>query len=354
MIKQKSDLDVHPDTERTIAEYSRGLWAKLRRNPIRQTARIVRRQLRERSLPMRKSDLGENAVKVPAMLQPPSLKYAGYEGPWFEEFFLANYHHSESAGATYLPVLWDNFFSQAQAHGYWPGEFARRFRAMWRLLGELGREDRAFFTLQGIYEFPIWNWHLFPKNIIVFAAAGYGDIPVPLLFRDRPYRNPPKTTRCSFLGRTKTHSLRERMRDVFHDSALFGYGPDWEEIMGSSVFSLCPRGQGPTSFRIHEAMSLGSIPVIIWENWKWLPYESELDWTTFAVIAEGNEMAAAKSRINAMTDDEIRAKQQAIERLYPEWLTYKSVRSWITKQVSSLLGREEACSIAKRRSELRF
>ena len=101
-------------------------------------------------------------------------------------------------------------------------------------------------------------------------------------------------------------------------------------------------------------MSLGSIPVIIWENWKWLPYESELDWTTFAVIAEGNEMAAAKSRINAMTDDEIRAKQQAIERLYPEWLTYKSVRSWITKQVSSILGREEACSIAKRRSELRF
>lgn len=92
MIEQKSGLDTHPDTERSIAEYSRGVWAKLRRNPIRQTARIVRRQLREQSLRMRKCNPGVNAVKVPPMLQPPSLKYAGYEGPWFEEFFLQNYH----------------------------------------------------------------------------------------------------------------------------------------------------------------------------------------------------------------------------------------------------------------------
>ncbi|MFM8810210.1 MAG: hypothetical protein ACKOJB_15140, partial [Chthoniobacterales bacterium] len=95
------------------------MWAKLRQDPLRQTARIVRRQLRERGLRRQIINPGKNAVKVPAMLQPPSLKYAGYEGPWFEEFFRKNYAEFESDGATYLPILWDNFFAQAQGHSYW-------------------------------------------------------------------------------------------------------------------------------------------------------------------------------------------------------------------------------------------
>ena len=354
--KYRVNLETHPDTERTIAEYSKAVLAKLRRDPLRQTARIVRRQLREWNQHRGQRDVtaGTNTVRVPGMLQPPSLKYAGYAGPWLEEHYLRNYREFESTGATYLPILWDNFFAQAQAHSYWPQEFARRFRAMWKLLGELGREDRAFFTLLGIYEFPIWNWHLFPENIIVFAAAGYGDIPIPLLFRDRPYRNPRKTIRCSFLGRTETHSLRERMRHVFQDVAVFDYGSQWEETMGSSVFSLCPRGQGPTSFRIHEAMSLGSIPVIIWENWKWLPYESELDWNSFAVIAEAAEMEALKSRIIAMRDEEIRNKQRTIQRIYPERFTYDAVGRWITKCASKIQSLEQASTMVGSRGDFRF
>ena len=188
------NLETHPDTERTIAEYSKAVWGKLRRDPLRQTARIVRRQLREWNQHRGQRDVtaGTNAVRVPGMLQPPSLKYAGYAGPWLEEPYLRNYRDFESSGATDLPILWDNCFAQAQAHSYWPQEFARRFRAMWSLLAGLADQGRAFFTVLGIYDFPIWNWHLFPENIVVLAANGYGDVAIPLLKGDRPFRAPAK------------------------------------------------------------------------------------------------------------------------------------------------------------------
>ena len=354
MIEQKSGLDTHPDTERSIAEYSRGVWAKLRRNPIRQTARIVRRQLREQSLRMRKCDPGDNAVKVPPMLQPPSLKYAGYEGPWFEEFFLQNYHRSESDGATYLPILWDNFFSQAQAHSYWPGEFARRFRAMWRLLEGLSAKDNAYFTVLGIYDFPIWNWHLFPENIVVLAANGYGDAAIPLLKGDRAFRSQAKDIRLSFLGRTSTHPSRERMREFFGSSAYFWEGDAWEEVMIRTAFSLCPRGLGPASFRMYEALSLGSVPVYIWEKRKWLPYEDAIDWSKIAIIAEVSEMGRAKERIERISDDELSAMQKEIARIYDAYFRYDGAASYIRSKMSGICTREDAIALTKLRKDFVF
>jgi len=293
-------------------------------------------------------------VPVPALLQPPSLRYAGYEGPWLEEEFLRRSGEAEFGGAKYLPILWDNFFAQAQAGAYLPGEFARRFRAMWELLAGLEQSQQSYFTLLGIYDFPIWNWHLFPKNIVVFAANGYGDVALPLLFKDRAFQNPAKTIQCSFLGRTETHPLRMRMREVFADEATFGHGPGWEQTMGASFFSLCPRGLGPTSFRIAEAMSLGSIPVYIWEKWKWLPYEEELNWSSFAIVAEAGDMEAVKRRIRTMGDEEIRKMQANLAKVYPDRFRYEGVSRWIRKGAGEIADRKEAERLTAKRAEFRY
>lgn len=44
--------------------------------------------------------------------------------------------------------------------------------------------------------------------------------------------------------------------------------------MSRSSLALAPRGTGPTSFRLYEAMALGAVPVYIWEGGRapWLPY----------------------------------------------------------------------------------
>ena len=49
------------------------------------------------------------------------------------------------------------------------------------------------------------------------------------------------------------------------------------ELMSRSVFALCPRGYGRTSYRMYEALQLGCIPVYIHDE-PWLPYADELDW----------------------------------------------------------------------------
>ena len=190
----KSSVAWKEDTGKSIREYAQVFRKRWKNSPVRQTLRIFRRRWRERLSPTYPK-AGRGCVDVPAMLQPPSLRHANYEGPWLEEEFLRKSGQAKFSGAKYLPILWDNFFAQAQAGAYLPGEFERRFRAMWELLTKLGQTDEVYFTLLGIYDFPIWNWHLFPKNIVVFAANGYGDVALPLLFGDRPFRNPAKTMR---------------------------------------------------------------------------------------------------------------------------------------------------------------
>jgi hypothetical protein len=36
--------------------------------------------------------------------------------------------------------------------------------------------------------------------------------------------------------------------------------PDWEKVIAQSVFHLCPRGNGPTSYRMYEALQVGAAP----------------------------------------------------------------------------------------------
>jgi xylogalacturonan beta-1,3-xylosyltransferase len=56
----------------------------------------------------------------------------------------------------------------------------------------------------------------------------------------------------------------------------------FRRLMLRSWFALCPRGFGPASFRIYEALQLGCIPVIISDKYRY-PYADEVDWSEFSV-----------------------------------------------------------------------
>ena len=40
--------------------------------------------------------------------------------------------------------------------------------------------------------------------------------------------------------------------------------PDWEALIRDSDFHLCPRGNGPTSYRMYESLQAETIPIYIW------------------------------------------------------------------------------------------
>jgi hypothetical protein len=42
--------------------------------------------------------------------------------------------------------------------------------------------------------------------------------------------------------------------------------PHWEKLIHSSAFHLCPRGNGPSSYRLYEALQADTIPIYIWDE----------------------------------------------------------------------------------------
>ena len=44
------------------------------------------------------------------------------------------------------------------------------------------------------------------------------------------------------------------------------YVDDWQELIRDSEFQLCPRGKGPTSYRMYESLQAETIPIYIWWN----------------------------------------------------------------------------------------
>jgi hypothetical protein len=73
--------------------------------------------------------------------------------------------------------------------------------------------------------------------------------------------------------------------------------------MADSVFALCPRGYGPTSFRLYEAMQMGCVPVYITDQ-AWLPFKDEILWDQTAVLCGIDEVAGLPERLYKMEKEE--------------------------------------------------
>ena len=48
------------------------------------------------------------------------------------------------------------------------------------------------------------------------------------------------------------------------------YTDDWQQLIRDSEFQLCPRGKGPTSYRLYESLQAETIPIYIW--WRVRPH----------------------------------------------------------------------------------
>jgi hypothetical protein len=165
------------------------------------------------------------------------------------------------------------------------------------------------------------------QNILVLSAGGGGHVALPLLKQPESPMSPifsadPSGTEekdvnameqgdlaflpyaLSFMGEERNHPIRAQLLHVCktasktgripkgrfkagndaapaaqntHDQAkqmsVADRGKDmWRSVMQSSVAVLAPRGVGPTSFRLFEALQMGALPVYVWDEYAWLPY----------------------------------------------------------------------------------
>lgn len=198
----------------------------------------------------------------------------------FERWYYESYRPEEERSRVYLPVLWTSYHC---AHKF--GKDLRAINDLQRYIDGLDR-NKKYYTICQYDDGPDINGtiQLEGLDIKVFGmAGGRNDFPIPLLCQPHGFtQQPKKDLLSSFVGRI-THNQRGTMikalegKDGHYISTKSHNMTEYCSIMARSVFALCPRGYGPTSFRIMEAVQTGAIPVYISDHFV-LPYNRPFDY----------------------------------------------------------------------------
>ncbi len=179
--------------------------------------------------------------------------------------------------------------------------------------------------------------HLKDLDILVFSMSIPGKNNIPLLCKPHKWEFPElkgfRDIYASFIGKI-THSLREDLMKVKgtpgwslssgkHDLI------DYCQMLASSVFTLCPRGYGRTSFRIAEAVQYGSIPVYISDEFVLPEY---LHFTDYGVLITPEQLPNLREILAAIPLEEIARKQKALKEV-SRWYTYEGTKNHILKTI---------------------
>lgn len=167
----------------------------------------------------------------------------------------------------YCPIKWTAFYCN---NGFGSEESKKEMQNYINTLPK----DKKFFTVvqydDGIMvDFP---------NCLVFSAGGKPDdaIPIPLLCDPHKIEGEvQKDIPISFIANLDTHPIRQEIAKAMYGKEYCyiarHYGDKYVEMIRRSYFTICPRGYGKTSFRMYEAIQLGTIPVYISDE-AWLPH----------------------------------------------------------------------------------
>jgi hypothetical protein len=98
----------------------------------------------------------------------------------------------------------------------------------------------------------------------------------------------------------------------------------YNKILSDSIFSLCPEGAGPNTLRFWEALAVGSIPVLIADNWE-IPrlHGSDKQLSDCCVIAHSSEVEGLLKRLRSIEIDKIEEMQAACMHIYEASKNFK-------------------------------
>lgn len=270
---------------------------------------------------IRKNPSIRNMVNVPRQFQPDHpFKYPGDNDIDFEKYYYTTFTPHE--GRIYLPVMWTAFYCKQK----------NNIHHLQQWLNTLDRSLKYYTIVQ--YDDGILN-DLSGLDVMVFSMSGKGDYYLPLICQ--PHKTPPADKRdilCSFVGR-RTHPIRNEILSIREPGWMITDKVEKMDkfcnILSRSTFVLCPRGYGPTSFRIMEAMQYGAIPVYISD--KFIEPHG-IDFNMYGVKV--NRAAEVVNTLKSMTAEEILLKKINVKSIYENYFTYESNRTIIREQASGV------------------
>lgn len=155
-------------------------------------------------------------------------------------------------------------------------------------------------------------------NCRIFASSGDFNSPIgknskyePIPLLCNPHDGSPspiKKYKAGYVG-SETHPLRREM--VARLNGLPGYALSishqqkstdlFRDILYQSIFALAPRGYGPASFRMYEAIQMQCIPIYISDEF-WLPFQDRIDWRRMCLLIKPEQIASIPQRIDTLLE----------------------------------------------------
>ena len=310
---------------------------------------------------------------VPSEFQPTQKSsYPAHCGHQMIEQYATAYFQSFPAATdrVFLPVHWTNYHITT---GY--GQGLERLKQFYRQVQDQ-YPTHKFWTVCQYDDGTLLN----APDMTVFGAGGNdpSNIPIPLLCDPHPVVPVHHRYIASFVG-SATHPVRDQLFAAVKDRngyffqlgkskpwqspklvvplEIIALSPDrarfvgrsrllspddWKErrnhimtllfreLMRLSRFALCPRGYGPTSFRLCEALQLGVVPVYISDRF-WLPFCHLLDWSKFCILVEPNQIASLPDVLESITTAQYEDMREAGRQARALCLTMEGTCQTIAK-----------------------
>jgi len=288
---------------------------------------IIRIKKRQKKTSSKRKKITDDFRPPQPFAYPPHQK-----GLLIEEYF--HKHYKDECSCEYLPIYWTNIYM-----GMHKKQFNKPQAFLQNLLNSIDKKKKYFTVVQsdlGIIE-------NIPDNVLVFGAGGAGHIPIPLLCDTHKKKTKERDIFASFVGvitskandaagiRTKMHQLLSSSDFYYKESnkdiKMF------EDMMNKSIFALCPRGYGKTSFRMYEAIQMGCIPVYIYND-PWLPYQDKLDWEDFSVQCHADDIGYLSDILHGYSKEKIQVMQSRLSNVYSKYFSFKSTSKHIIRMVN--------------------
>jgi SAM-dependent methyltransferase len=230
-----------------------------------------------------------------------------YLEEYFYNYYIQNKQLFDETDYTLIPAFWTNIYN------------TNNNRHIVQTYLNALPENQKYFTVSQHDDAILEQ---LPNHTIQFSAGGLnGQIPIPLICSSIPEELIPKDIKkdilCSFVGTVlSTSEIRNNLykelknKQGFYFTEKTYWSPtitenklkEFIDITQRSWFTLCPRGYGLQSFRLYEALQLGSIPIFVYDT-EWFPFDDIIDWSTFCLQVHKNDIAKIPDLINNISED---------------------------------------------------
>lgn len=258
-----------------------------------------------------------------------------HRGPYLEDYFFQRFEQEPpDTERIFIPVGWTTCYIEDKTAG------------LRELLDTLDHSKKYFTVSQ--HDDAIRE--TLPPDTVCFNAGGNGGgIPIPLICSPIPTTIIPHHRPDiigSFVG-SITHPSRANLMislQGHHDYAI--RTKRWTdsvsvdelktfiEITSRSIFCLCPRGYGKSSFRMYESFQIGAIPVYIYDD-PWIPFTDELDWSEFSVLIPSHQVMNTHQILMSVLGDSERIKrmQQKGKEVWKSHFSLPGLYTQIIKRI---------------------